>query len=570
MRCFPLLLVLAACAAGQSHRKPSLAAPAAPPSRQLDVVVTGAGGLPVPNLTAADFDLTVNGKSVAISSARSVDGRPRTTVVVVDDACISASGVERVRTALDRFVNSQMQPDDRLSILRTLTGATALESITADRHLLGASMGEIQFDPSRGGPAGPARDEYVLTGIVNALRRALSGLAEMPGRKAVVLLSENLSAAGRHPDRFAAFARLAALASASLYTVDLSGKPGDSLLTFPAETAGLDLGSGDLSAALLRVLREQQAYYVLSFPWEEGAIRVKARNAELAVHSRVYPLPNEAPQSGFWVGETQAVARALNSPFDGGSIHVQVSPIFGGAGLGLTVSTLLWIDAGDLTFTHQLDGTHKAAADVALTAYGGTGMRAGEAEGRFELQLKDPEYQQMLRDGWLGQLQLRLASPGPYQIRGTVIDAASSRSGSAFQLVDLPDVSSGQMILSSIALRSKDTATVAASAGRRIFAPGETLTFGYQVLNPAPDPQKAVELESTIFLFRGRQEIFQGTPHPLAPMKLADPKSRPVSGELTLGTKLPPGRYQLEIRVADRQPGNPRQAHQWIDFQVRP
>jgi len=42
-----------------------------------------------------------------------------------------------------------------------------------------------------------------------------------------------------------------------------------------------------------------------------------------------------------------------------------------------------------------------------------------------------------------------------------------------------------------------------------------------------------------------------------------------VSGEVSLGEKLPPGHYYLQTVVTDRQSAKPRQAQQWIDFQVR-
>lgn len=542
-------------------------------------MVTDSDGRPVSDLTSADFDLVVDRKPVPIASLSYVKQRPRRLVLVVDDAGLSSNGVERVRAALTGFVNQQMQAGDEAAILRTRSGSSVLEAVTSDKHVLSDAINQIQFDPAHGVDS-KARDEFVLAGMATTLRRALAGLGAISGRKALVLITGNLALARRHPERFERFAALAAYASVVFYALDMRDSSEavelDTLM-LAGDTGGLNLGP-ELSTGLARVLQDQQGYYLLGFqslgevwsPQLERAvpfeIKIQAKDTSVLARARSSPLGSGVPETDFRDRTPgQELTSAINSPFAAGAIHVLVSPIFGNSRtLGSALTVLVWIDAGDLTFTHQLNGLHKANAQLLVSAFGNTGMSADQKGYSVALQLSGEEYQRALQQGWLVQAELRLPAPGVYQVRAAVRDETSSRMGTASHLVEMPDLSSGALALSSIAIHAKDTSTLETGPARRIFAPGATLDFVYQILNPSSE-----ELQATLRLFRGAEEIFTGSPQILPATKLADPARRAVAGEVRLGTTLPAGNYWLQVTVADRQSGKLRQARQWIDFQVR-
>jgi hypothetical protein len=235
----------------------------------------------------------------------------------------------------------------------------------------------------------------------------------------------------------------------------------------------------------------------------------------------------------------------LNSAFAGDSIHVLVSPTFGNSrARSSAVTVQVWADAGDLTFTHQLNGLHRASVQVVVTAFGSSGLSIRQTTYNLTLQLTGDEYQQVLLHGWLGQAELPIRAPGAYQVRAAV------RSG--------------------IVLYAEDSTPLDAGVARRIFAPGATLNYLYQILNLPDEPGRTPELETVLRLYRADREIFTGTPRILPAATPEDRTRRSVVGEMRLGSRLPAGHYWMQVTVSEKQPGKPRQAQQWIDFQVRP
>ncbi len=539
-------------------------APTVPKVLQVDAVVTDADGRPAPRLTAADFDLSVDGKSKPITSFSFVGAQPRRLIFLVDDTALSLGGVGRVKAALSGLVESQMQAGDEAAVIRTRSGSGVLEPLTSDKKLLAEAIQQIEFTP------GEAKDEFVLAAIVTTLRAALSGLTIIPGRKAVVLISENLALARRHPDRFESLEALTAAASAVFYSVDLkhasAGIELDNLM-LTGGTGGLNLGP-DPAVALARIARDQEGYYLLGCESDQGPGRTKvqARDTRLYTRYRRMPLGEAAHDPGFRsLTSPQALAAAIYSPFRGDAIRAGVYPTFTYSSLqGLNLIVQVWVDLSGLTFTHQLDGIHRASAQVAISVLGNTGTPVVDTTYDLNLQLTGEDYQKGLRQGWVGQAELRIPAAGAYLVRAAVLDGASSRMGSASRLVDVPAVAGGQMTLSGIAIHGKNP------AAHRVFAPGSVVNFEYQILNPVTAQGKPADLETLVHLYRGTAAVFTGEPQPLPAKNLENAKVRLISGELTLGPKLPAGRYWLQVTVSGKGSQKPRQAQQWVDFEVRP
>jgi VWFA-related protein len=564
---FAVFLLLAAGLAAQPRgaRRPMPAASTVPKALQVDAVVTDVDGHAAPRLTAADFDLSVDGKSMPITSFSFVTPQPRRVILLVDDVGLSRDGVDRVRAALTGFVDGQMQAGDEAALLRTRSGSGVLESLTADKKVLDEAIRQVEYTP------GEVRDQFVLTAMVTALRSALTGLTMIPGRKAVVLISENLALARQHPERFERMAALTAAASAVFYSVDLGhASTGIELdrLMLAGDTGGLNLGP-DPAPALARILREQEGYYLLGCESEAtgpGRMKVQTKDSRLYTRFRGFPLGKAAKEPDFRSQTTsQDLAIAIYSPFAGDAIRTLVYPTFSySSALGPQLVIQVWVDLSGLTFTHQLNGIHRASAEVAISVLGDTGTAVVDTTYELAVQMNGEDYPKALQQGWVGQAELRVPSPGVYVVRAAVLDGTSNRMGSAGRVVDVPDVAGGQMTLSGIAIHGKNP------AAHRVFSPGAALNFEYQILNPVNAAGKAADLESVVHLYRGTDPVFTGSPQPLPAKNLEDAKIRLIAGELTLGPKLPGGRYWLQVTVSDKDSPNARHAQQWVDFEVRP
>ncbi len=257
---------------------------------QLDVVVTDKDGRQVTDLRPEDFEVSESGKRQAItnfsyvanvganatasssttqpvaSSTTSGSSLPpavlkpervrRVVALVVDDLGISFQSMNYVRKALQEFVDEKMEPGDLVATLRTSGGAGALQQFTTDKRLLTSSIDSIRWLPRGRGDISPfessisptgemvtdsstreavqdlqtSRNEILAAGTIGTLNHILHALQDLPGRKSVVLFTENAQLfdfTGTRSERLVQLMRqmadLSNRASTVVYTVDTSG-----------------------------------------------------------------------------------------------------------------------------------------------------------------------------------------------------------------------------------------------------------------------------------------------------------------------------------------------------------
>ena len=245
---------------------------------QVDAVVTDSKGKPVTELKADDFELLQDGKvqkirnfsfinvaesSVPIPSTVSRSPNPgastllppaaplrrdeirRTVALVVDDIALSNDGVVHVREALRKWVEKSMQPGDLVSVVRTNAATGSLQQFTNDKRILSAAIDRLTYQPGRvgvesfapiqrastvAGPvdtgfAGDLANAYLLESL-NAVRYIMQGLHGLPGRKSLVLFSEDLSLTNLDTQRQSIEERMRRLtdeanrSSVVIYTID--------------------------------------------------------------------------------------------------------------------------------------------------------------------------------------------------------------------------------------------------------------------------------------------------------------------------------------------------------------
>src|ERR1700674_5462699 len=128
----------------------------------------------------------------------------RTVALVVDDLGMSFESISQLRLQLRKFLEG-LSPNDLVAIIRTGGDVGALQQFTTDRRLMQSAVDHVRWNPcSRTGiyvfaPVGPVGSgigtgqcAHNLTGTLKILRFVLRGMGSLPGRKSLVLFSDDL------------------------------------------------------------------------------------------------------------------------------------------------------------------------------------------------------------------------------------------------------------------------------------------------------------------------------------------------------------------------------------------
>ncbi|MET0556307.1 MAG: VWA domain-containing protein [Vicinamibacteria bacterium] len=205
---------------------------------QLDAVVTDRAGRPVTDLTPADFEVVEGGRRRQVTHVTYVrPGEPRggtpgrrTIVFLVDDLHLEPRGIVETRDLLSSFARKHLDPTDVVAIVKTsdvagkglhfTAGAASVEAAAAGirysrvslaRDVLGVAASP---NPDRTGEFRQSGRENILPLVspesdaleasrmasrsVVALKAVVGALRALPGRKAVVFLSQGFVAALPH------------------------------------------------------------------------------------------------------------------------------------------------------------------------------------------------------------------------------------------------------------------------------------------------------------------------------------------------------------------------------------
>ncbi len=533
---------------------------------QVDAVVTDSKHHLVTGLKASDFEVLQDGNPQKITNFSFVSLKPagappaaapaaktkgapppppvmvrpeqarRLIALVVDDLGLAFDSVARVRSAVKKFVDDQMEPGDLVAIVRTGAGMGALQQFTADKRILYAAIDRVRFNSlgrvgvSSFDPLGSGehttldaeREGIVAAGSLGAIRYVVNGLRELPGRKAVVLFSENLKLFNRdgQNDRVMEGVRqledAANRASVVIYSIDPRGlqtlqltaaddtghmsarqiarvpqmrsteqfRSQDGMVMLANDTGGRFFSnSNDIAGALRDAVADTEGYYLLGYHPDASTfdvktgqpkfhnVKVKLLRAGLEVRSRSGffgrsdALHEPKPQ-----GRQAEIKAALSSPFGANGIHVRLTTLYAQSPTaGAFVNAMLYIDAKDLKFTDQPDGWHKAVFDVAAVTFDANGQPVDTSGKTYTVQLKEAAYESALKTGMIYNMQHPIKKPGAYQMRVALCDDDSEQVGSASEFIEVPDVTKGKLTLSSLILRkyvepAKETAAADAKS----------------------------------------------------------------------------------------------------------
>ena len=672
--------VLLACAFLSAQRSPG-----GPPFRvsvdmvHVDAVVIDSEGRIISDLTPADFEVLQNGRRQKVAFAEFVPIAPavrtapvtragdagalppsapppplkreqvqRTWSIVLDDLGLSFESIYYAKRGLHGFVDEHLRDGDLVGMVRT--GGTTVQPFTSDRRILHAAIDGMRWNGflSRSGVSAfpsinktlafdtrtaidledtatfdSGRSSVIASGTLGALNMAIRAIRELPGRKALVFVSEGFSLIG--DEGLDSRLRIAvdrvidqaARSGVIIYSLDprglqtagftaedhVSSRGADAILSAAAQrrgffantqdtlrylaeqTGGLAvLNTNDLSHGLGRISADLRDYYVIGYVPEEGTfvrkngkvplhnVTVKVRRPGLRVRTRKAflgrPDVNVVPAADT---PAQRLVRAALSPFAASEIGLSATTVpRHTSGEGLFVRTLLHVDARSLTFTDDAEGRKTASGDVLGLIFDRDGAVVAQLDKAFSAALTSAATDDALRDGLGYSLHVPVPRPGGYQFRFAIRDRSSGKIGTAGAFVDLPDIPKGAFAVSGVVLRrqgggptpASDPLEVSAADAVRHFPAGAQLAYAYEVYNAVS------EVRASVTLWRGPQLLATVSNDRLAPPAGKGARFA-VRGGLKLSDGLPAGDYTLQLAAASQnKKGPPVTSSRVVDFRV--
>jgi VWFA-related protein len=483
----------------------------------------------------------------------------RTISLVVDDLNLSFASVYYTRKALMKFVDEQMLPGDLVAVIRTGGGVGTLQQFTSNKELLRAAIAKIRWNPfssldaltsvgqtdteiserfrvesdqvasgnskqytllhphdnvdevqqaSRNSAknAADAQKALYAQSSIGTLKFIVSGMARLPGRKAMMVFSDgfnigdvmnNKSRAPAIYDFIQDLTDQANKSSVTIYTFDPRGMQAmdiaasdntyevidghreqkvavrakdfresqDGLVYIADRTGGKALiNSNDLSGGIERALEEQNGYYLLGYVPDADSFdagkrkfnkfEIKLRRPGLSVSYRSGFFSSSAKsEADAEIDADKQIAASLMSPFAESAIALNVNALYANdPTTGGYVRSFLHIDARDLAFSDTADGWKTSTFDVAAVAFGNNGVPVDHIHTTYTVKSKGATYDAMLQNGFVYVLMLPIKKAGMYQYRVALRDAASGKIGTASQVIAVPDLSKQKLTMSSMAV----------------------------------------------------------------------------------------------------------------------
>jgi VWFA-related protein len=456
-----------------------------------------------------------------------------------------------------------------------------------------------------------SRALQVIEGIVR-------GLAPVAGRKVVVLISDGfliglgaLETAAYDLRRITDAATRAGVVVYSLDTRGLVSEPpggqasfrGPAVLNAPGarqdlqarsiealrqgmnalavDTGGfLVKNSNDLDQGLGRILRDNEAYYLLAYEptnmardgrFRKIQVRVRGRSDLRARTRSGYFAPDERK-----LGDAEAavspearrereIAQALGSLVPLPDVPLRLAADFISLPPeGPQAVLKIHVGLANVPFERK-DERYRADLEITGAVYNETGELVGNVAGeRAQLNLTSESYIQTVAEGLTLQKSVPLA-PGHYQVRLAAREASRSLLGSASQWVEIPDVEARPLTLSSVFLLADAGAGAATSLADvqldRRFKSGQGLHYVVYVYSPVGAEPGPVTLQAQVW--RGGRLVGVTPKHELEETASSAKWSERIALE-----GFAPGDY--ELRVVATLPAVQKSAERRVSFGVEP
>lgn len=650
---------------------------------EVDAVVTDRQGRPVKDLTKDDFEVLQDKKPQPIRSVQwipwgaetgpvalvpvggvglpvpVVAGKPiertavrRTVALVIDDLGLSWESIARLRDELKKYIRERMQPTDLVAILTTGRSMGAMSQFTSDKRLLLAAVDNLrwnsqgragvsaqqqigltpeermrrQMPPGMSGELNPDTDPEVirqnmfLTGTLGAVQQIVLGLREYPGRKSLLLISENLPVTLRSQRGDATTDRTQSLSTGALNALqmlsdaanrsfvvidtvdprglmagglsasdDVSGMSSQEVtqrqqnrdsdvfeaqngLSYLAQATGgtFQFNNNDIGDMLRKAVDGVGGYYLITYRPDDDTflpkaadkwhrVQVRLKRPDLRVRSRQGFLGRPDQELARGPAGPKTLAAAMMSPFAASEIHVRMTGFYvEDPKVGALVTALLHVDAKDLQFEKNAEGQYKTTIDVVSLTFGAEGRVENQNMRGFDLTAQnDEQLEKVRKSGLIYTVYHPVKKPGGFQLRIGLKERASGRMGTASQYVEIPNLKKSGLTLSSLLVQSmKADNRMLGGSAVRWFEPADEVLWGARILNAKRDKNSQPQLTRRVVVYRDGKALFQSPEQPWQEVKVDDVVRLPITGMLKFGAEMKPGEYVLQLVVTDKLESN--------------
>lgn len=451
------------------------------------------------------------------------------------------------------------------------------------------------------------QSESVTSATLGALESLMRSVGQMAGRKLVFVISDGFFLNDRntgYSNKISRIADAAVRGNLVIYSVDARGLVGttdassnrsdplgqlsrsnigelqasqDGMNALAVDSGGKAFfNTGALNAAINEALRETSNYYLLAWrPNSEDQKSPNFKRLEVSIPGRpdltvrvakgfftTEPKPEKASEATTVATETVdtasknvsgALMSALAAPSARTGLPTKLFASFvdvPGSGPVLTAATQMSTEG----LGYGADGKQPAAIDLAGVVINDQGKQAGSFKTRLNVNplttaVKNPSVV------YSHKLPLK---PGLYQVRVAARDDKSGSVGSAAQWIEIPELSSKKLTLSTLLLGGHMSNFGQEQKGEQVqfsvdhrFSRESQMTFFTIIYNAASGPG-APKLESQIEILRvGGQRVVASPVMPIPVDSGADPARIPYGAGVGLKT-LAPGKYVLKVTVTDR------------------
>jgi VWFA-related protein len=354
------------------------------------------------------------------------------------------------------------------------------------------------------------------------------------------------------------------------------------LQTLAANTGGRALlTSNSLNEGLTRALLETSRYYLLAWrpPGEEQRgnkfrrIEVKVvGRPDLSVYVRrgFYDLETKpAPKKGKAVAEavaTKTIEAELRAtlqaayPKQALPTHLALAYV-DTPDKGIMLTTSVQVAKQFITFNHA-EGKQSAVVDLAGIVLDEHGAAVEKFGDRLSINIP-AQPDAALRQDLIYNFQTAL-KPGLYQVRIAARDSKSRLTGSAMQWIEIPDLATRRLALSSLLLGeiNRETQTLKGEAAsiagatlnvNRRFARTSRLRFLTYVYNAArgADNSASPDVALQVQILRDDQPVMTTTQRKVELSGQTDLARLAYAAELPLESMMP-GHYVLQVTIVDR------------------
>jgi hypothetical protein len=373
----------------------------------------------------------------------------------------------------------------------------------------------------------------------------------------------------------------------------------EGLTYLAAQTGGRSfINNNDIKGSVEKVLDDQKGYYLLGYEPDDATfdptnrqfnrltIKVKRPDLKIRYRSGFFGVADAEARPAKQTPEQQIFA-ALTSPFGANGVNLRLNALFGNdAKSGSFIRSLLHIQASDLKFTDEPDGSKKAIFDILAYTFGDNGVPIDNESKTYTMTVKKEDYSQIIEKGIVYTVYVPVKKHGAYQLRVALRDKQGEKIGAANQFIEVPNLKKQRLTLSSLVVQGmsfdqyqaqmqgqtnknpNETDSINDTALRR-FKRDSVLQYGYSIYNAKTAGTGATQATTQVRLFKEGKLVFESKPSPLNLAGQTDLQRISFGSAISLPKTMELGDYILQVVVTDPLAKEKyRTASQWVEFEL--